>query len=186
MVSLWNWGGRKCHFHDMKNLPSSSRPPPHTLACYVINGAPGHTRQDLESSGRIFTVWLRETSNFHKWKWAYLLMGPWLPIAFNHVYKQQGELIVLHDLEFTQLLPRSQLGCARGRERSICGPFAGNKMKNPICNCRIRLWMIDDLHGSLGQRVTANHGAAWLPQWPTPPSWGVRRVSLSGSQPACR
>lgn len=60
-------------------------------ACDVINGAPGRTSQDPESSGRIFAVWLRETTNFHKWKWACLLMGPWLPIAFNHVYNQQGE-----------------------------------------------------------------------------------------------
>lgn len=38
-------------------------------------------------------------------------------------------MIVLHDLEFTQLPPHSQAGCTQDWERSICGPFAGNKME---------------------------------------------------------
>lgn len=67
-------------------------------------------------------------------------MGPRLPIAFNHVYKQQGELIVLHDLEFTQLPPRRQAEAAPGAgKEAYVVPFAGNKMENPICNCRLRL-----------------------------------------------
>ena len=69
---------------------------------------------------------------------------------------------------------------------STCGPFAGNKMENPICNCRSSLWVTDDLKGSAGQRVTTHYGAGWLPTWPRPPHRrGERRECVSGRQPAC-
>lgn len=141
--------------------------------------------QDFEFWGSILDSVIRKTPSFHVGKQACLLKRSQLPLApvlFSTSEDNDG--FAGFSVDQINVAWQSQLSWMEALGRGICGPLAGNKMENPICNCRSSLGVTDDLHHRAGQRVTANHGAGWLPAWPGPPHrrTGGGHLHLGASQ----